>query len=74
MLVLSRRKEESIMVGEDVEIRVIDIRRNQIRLGIVAPKSIPVHRKEVYESIRREKDARSDKYLSYICRTITQAC
>jgi carbon storage regulator len=74
MLVLSRRKEESIMVGEDVEIRVVDIRGNQIRLGIIAPKSIPVHRKEVYESIRRKKEVSAERYLPYIRRTITRAC
>jgi carbon storage regulator len=66
MLVLSRRRTESIVVGEDVEIKVIDILGNKVRLGITAPKSIPVHRKEVYESIHRETNARADRYLSYI--------
>lgn len=55
MLVLSRRKDESIMVGEEVKIMIVGIRGDQIRLGITAPKSIPVHRKEVYEDIHRQR-------------------
>jgi carbon storage regulator len=53
MLVLSRRKDESIMIGEDVEIMIIDIRGNTVRLGISAPKSVQVHRKEIFEAIHR---------------------
>ena len=64
MLVLSRRKEESIVVGEDVEIRVIEIRGNQIRLGIIAPKSIQVHRKEVFEALHNIKHSHRNKYFS----------
>ena len=56
MLVLSRRKDESIMIGEEVQIMIVGIRGDKIRLGITAPKSIPVHRKEVYEIIHRDKD------------------
>lgn len=59
MLVLSRRKNESIMVGEEVQIMIIGIRGDKIRLGITAPKSIPVHRKEVYETIHGGKDDRT---------------
>jgi len=55
MLVLSRCKNESIMVGDKVEIMIVGIRGDQIRLGITAPKSIPVHRKEVYEAIHRQR-------------------
>ena len=55
MLVLSRQKDESIMVGDDVEITIVDVRGDKVRLGITAPKQIPVHRKEVYEAIQREK-------------------
>ncbi len=58
MLVLSRQKDESIMVGDDVEITIVDVRGDKVRLGITAPKSIPVHRKEVYEAIQREKAAK----------------
>ena len=55
MLVLSRRKDESIMIGDDVEVTIVDIRGDKVRLGITAPKAIPVHRREVYEAIQREK-------------------
>jgi len=55
MLVLSRQKDESIMIGDDVEITIVDVRGNKVRLGIAAPKSIPVHRREVYDAIQREK-------------------
>jgi carbon storage regulator len=55
MLVLSRQKDESIMVGDDIEVRVLDIRGKQVRLGITAPRGISVHRKEIYEAIQREK-------------------
>jgi carbon storage regulator len=54
MLVLSRQKDETIMIGDDVEITVVDIRGDKVRLGIKAPPHIPVHRKEVYEAIKRE--------------------
>ncbi len=55
MLVLSREKDQSIMVGENVEISVVDIRGDKVRLGITSPKEIPVHRREVYEAIQRER-------------------
>jgi carbon storage regulator len=55
MLVLSRQKDESIMIGDEVEITIVDVRGDKVRLGITAPKSISVHRKEVYEAIQREK-------------------
>ena len=55
MLVLSRQKDESIMIGDDVEVTIVDVRGDKVRLGITAPKSISVHRKEVYEAIQREK-------------------
>jgi len=54
MLVLSRQRDETIMIGDDIEITVVDIRGDKVRLGIAAPRSIQVHRKEVYEAIRRE--------------------
>jgi carbon storage regulator len=59
MLVLSRQKDETIMIGDDVEITVVDIRGDKVRLGITAPPHIPVHRKEVYEAIKRENRAAS---------------
>ena len=55
MLVLSRQKDESIMIGDDVEIIIVDVRGDKVRLGITAPKHIPVHRREIYDAIQREK-------------------
>ena len=55
MLVLSRQKDESIMIGDEVEITIVDVRGDKVRLGINAPREISVHRKEVYEAIQREK-------------------
>ncbi len=57
MLVLSRQRDQTIMIGDDIEITVVDIRGDKVRLGITAPKVVPVHRKEVYEAIRRENQA-----------------
>lgn len=55
MLVLSRQRDERIMIGEDIVIMVVDIRGDKVRLGIEAPSQIPVHREEVYQAIQREK-------------------
>lgn len=54
MLVLSRHRDESIMIGDDVVITIVDIRGDKVRLGIDAPQDIPVHRQEVYDAIKRE--------------------
>ena len=54
MLVLSRQKDQTIMIGDKVEITVVDIRGDKVRLGITAPTEIPVHRKEVYDAIKQE--------------------
>lgn len=54
MLVLSRQRDESIMIGDNIVITVVDIRGDKVRLGIDAPKEVPVHRQEVYEAIQRE--------------------
>ena len=58
MLVLSRQKDESIMIGDEVEITIVDVRGDKVRLGITAPKSIAVHRREIYDAIQREKKAK----------------
>ena len=55
MLVLSRKKNESIVINNDVIITVIEVRGDKVRLGIVAPKDVPVHREEVYEAIHGTK-------------------
>ena len=53
MLVLSRQRDESFYIGDDVKVIVVDIRYDKVRLGIEAPKEIPVHREEVYDAIKR---------------------
>ena len=64
MLVLSRQRDETIMIGDDIEITVVDIRGEKVRLGINAPAHVPVHRKEVYDAIRREKIAKAGNNLT----------
>lgn len=54
MLVLSRQRDESIIIGDNIVITVVDIRGDKVRLGINAPTEIPVHRQEVYDAIQRE--------------------
>ncbi len=55
MLVLSRKKQEQIVINEDIFVTVVDIRGDKVRLGVDAPKDIPVHRKEVHTAIKREE-------------------
>jgi len=57
MLVLSRQRDQSIFIGDDIEITIVDIRGDKVRIGIKAPPHVPVHRREVYEAIKREKEA-----------------
>ncbi len=54
MLVLTRKEDESIMIGDDIEVKVLDLKESQVKLGIVAPKSVAVHRREVYLAIQAE--------------------
>jgi carbon storage regulator len=54
LLVLSRKLEESIMIGDEIEIKIIAVHGETVKLGITAPRSIPVHRKEVYQEIEKE--------------------
>lgn len=56
MLVLSRQRDESIIIGDNIVITIVDIRGDKVRLGIDAPKEVPVHRQEVYEAIQRERN------------------
>lgn len=53
MLVLSRKKNESIIINNDITIVVVEIRGDKVRLGVEAPKEVPVHRREVYDAIKR---------------------
>lgn len=55
MLVLSRKKNESIVINDDITIVVVEIRGDKVRLGIEAPKEVPVHRNEVYEAIQKSQ-------------------
>lgn len=65
MLVLSRQRDESIIIGDNIVITIVDIRGDKVRLGIDAPKEVPVHRQEVYEAIQRERaDNGSDKAVA----------
>ena len=54
MLVLSRKAEESMFIGDDIKITVLDIRGGQVRIGITAPQDIKIHREEVYDRIKQE--------------------
>ena len=60
MLVLSRKKNESIVINNDITIVVVEIRGDKVRLGVEAPKEVPVHRREVYEAIKRNEQAEGD--------------
>ena len=62
MLVLSRQRDESIIIGDNIVITIVDIRGDKVRLGIQAPVEIPVHRQEVYDAIQREKNMQATQY------------
>ena len=59
MLILTRRVGETLMVGDDVSITVLGVKGNQVRVGINAPKDIPVHREEIYQRIKGEQEGDS---------------
>ncbi len=63
MLVLSRKKNESIVINNDITIVVVEIRGDKVRLGVEAPKEVPVHRREVYDAIRRNEMTIGDKAI-----------
>ena len=78
MLVLSRQRDESIIIGDNITVTIVDIRGDRVRLGIDAPTEVPVHRREVHEAIQREnlrasqlkpqdpKQHHSENYLSIL--------
>ena len=61
MLVLSRKKNESIVINDDITIVVVEIRGDKVRLGVEAPKEVPVHRREVFDAIHRNEAASTSK-------------
>ena len=61
MLVLSRQRDQSIIIGDNIVITIVDIRGDKVRLGIEAPIEIPVHRQEVYDAIQRENQQDAPK-------------
>jgi len=60
MLILTRRVNETLMVGDDVKVTVLGINGNQVRIGVQAPRHIPVHRQEIYEKIKKEESSASE--------------
>lgn len=56
MLVLSRQRDEVICIGDDIRITIVGVKGDRVRVGVAAPKELPVHRLEVYEAIKREKE------------------
>ncbi len=68
MLVLTRKENESIMIGNDIEVKILDLKDNQCKIGVIAPRSVPVHRMEVYLAIQAEnaQAANSGKSLEQL--------
>lgn len=71
MLVLSRKKGERVLIGDDIELIVTDIRGDKVRIGIEAPKEIPVHRSEVYEAIQAKRKAEQEGHRGHKCQEAT---
>ena len=60
MLILTRRVGETLMIGDDVQVTVLGVKGNQVRIGVNAPKEVSVHREEIYERIKREQQAQPE--------------
>ena len=61
MLILTRRVGETLIIGDDVRVTVLGVRGHQVRIGVDAPKDVSVHREEIYQRIRQEKDGESEQ-------------
>jgi carbon storage regulator len=61
MLILTRRVGETVTIGDDVTFTILGVKGNQVRVGITAPRTLPVHREEIYERIKREKAAAAER-------------
>jgi carbon storage regulator len=61
MLILSRRVGETVMIGEDIAVTILGVTGNQVRVGVNAPKEVPVHREEIYERIKRQDEMEPSK-------------
>jgi len=61
MLVLTRRRDEVIMIGDDIEIMVVDVDHGQVRIGITAPPRLSVYRKEIYDKVKQEKERNHER-------------
>jgi carbon storage regulator len=73
MLILTRRSDESVMVGNNIEVRILEVRGDQVRLGFAAPREIAIYRKEVHEAIQRENAqaaGRGEKNLETLSMTL----
>ena len=60
MLILTRRVGETLMIGDDVTVTVLGVKGNQVRIGVSAPKNVPVHREEIYERIKNEQEGNAE--------------
>ena len=61
MLILTRRVGETLMIGDEVSVTILGVKGNQVRVGIQAPKSVAVHREEIYKRIQREREGQSER-------------
>jgi carbon storage regulator len=65
MLILSRKKDESIIIGDNIEISIVDIKGDHVKLGIQAPKNVKVYRQEVYNAILKENEAAANSVTEF---------